>query len=370
MLLLLAPTALALPLLVERFDANALPEGWKTSVAVQNGGGKPSELTFDSGALVLTAGAKTKKFTAVHKDLELRGVRWIRVQARVKAEGVTTTEVCGVFVRFDVGAGLTEMAPAGPCGAGDWSTTERYFAVPDGARGVNVGFLLPAAGVARLDELIVEPVTPDWKDLGRGSFNYHWIGNDSFREEQLVANDEALDRAAALLGAAPSGKIKYIKHANLDTIEQWTGVRADRVVRPGEVHTTVRTDAHGILQALAGAWGDPPPLLAEGLAVSFVGEWGGRDLRQASRGLATAGKAPTLATLLDPNQFGALPADETRPVAGAFVAWVTATKGADTVKALYGATKAGASVADNTKAMESVLGMKLADADTALRAWW
>jgi hypothetical protein len=57
-------------------------------------------------------------------------------------------------------------------------------------------------------------------------------------------------------------------------------------------------------------------------------------------------------------------------VSGAFVQWLTATKGNDAVKALYGSLKADSSPADNTKALEAALGMKLADADAALRAWW
>jgi hypothetical protein len=38
------------------------------------------------------------------------------------------------------------------------------------------------------------------------------------------------------------------------------------------------------------------------------------------------------------------------PVSGAFVQWLTATKGNDAVKALYGSLKADSSPADNTQA--------------------
>jgi hypothetical protein len=367
--LLLVASALALPLLVERFDANALPAGWKSAVALQMGGGKPSEAVVTDGALVITAGPKTKKFTAVSKKLELRDVSWLRVQARVRTEGVdaaAAASVCGVFVRFEGG----EATQAGPCSAADWTPFTRTFQVPEGARDVEVGFLLSTAGTARMDDLVVEPVTLDWKAVNRGGFTYAWLGGDSFREDQLVANDETFDRAVALLGVAPKERIAYRKYANLDAIEEYTGVRAEHVVRPGEIHTVVRTDAHGILEALAPAWGAPPAFLREGLGVAFVGEWAGRDPRQAARALAADGKAPSLGVLLDPKQFVSLPGDVSYPVAGAFVQWLTATKGNEAVKALYGALKSDASVADNTKALEAALGMKLADADAALRAWW
>ncbi len=368
-MLLLASTALALPLLVERFDANALPDGWKTAVATQIGGGKPSEASVADGALVLTAGPKTKKFTAISRKFELRDVAYLKVQARVRTDGVDAAAangVCGVFVRFEGG----QLTQAGPCAAADWASFTRTFVVPDGARDVEVGFLLSTAGTARFDDLLVEPVTPDWKGVNRGGFTYAWLGGDTFREDQLVANDETFDRAVALVGAPPKERVTYRKYANLDAIEEYTGVRAEHVVTEGTIHTVVRADAYAILEAVAPAWGTPPAFLREGLGVAFVGEWAGRAPRQASRALAAEAKAPTLEALVDPKQFAALPADVAYPVSGAFVQWLTATKGNDAVKALYGSLKADSSAVDNTQALEAALGMKLADADAALRAWW
>ncbi|MDP2309388.1 MAG: hypothetical protein Q8P18_25430 [Pseudomonadota bacterium] len=379
MLLLVAP-ALALPLLVERFDATTLAEGWKPSIGAQTGGGKPSAYAVEDGALVFRAEAKTRRFTAVSRKLELRDVSWIRVDARVKTEGVSadasSVAPCGVFVRFEGG----ERMQAGPCtsspaSGSDWTPSTRYFEVPAGARDVEVGFLLPGAGTAAYDDLIVEPVSPDWKALGRGSFTYHWLGTDAFREDQLVANDEAYDRAIAMLGAAPApsspgARIEYHRYGDLETIAQYTGVRTDAHVSGAAIHTIFRNDVVSIMRVLAHAWGDPPPLLAEGLAVSFAGEWDGRELRQASRALASAGTAPKLDTLLDPAAFHGLPPNVAYPVAGAFAQWLVATKGQGSLQALYGQLHAEAPVADNRKALEAALGMTLAEADTALRAWW
>jgi hypothetical protein len=263
--LLLASTALALPLLVERFDANALPDGWKTAVATQIGGGKPSEASVADGALVLTAGPKTKKFTAISRKFELRDVAYLKVQARVRTEGVDAAAangVCGVFVRFEGG----QLTQAGPCAAADWASFTRTFVVPDGARDVEVGFLLSTAGTARFDDLLVEPVAPDWKGVNRGGFTYAWLGGDTFREDQLVANDETFDRAVALVGAPPKERVTYRKYANLDAIEEYTGVRAEHVATAGMIHTVVRTDAYAILKALAPVWARPPPSCAKASA--------------------------------------------------------------------------------------------------------
>lgn len=372
-MLLLVSTALALPLVTERFDATTLSEGWKTTIGAQTGGGKPSASSVEDGALVLRAGPKTRRFTAVSRKMELRDVTWIRVEARVRTEGVVAAGAaaspCGVYVRFEGGA----MSQAGPCQSspdGEWTPFTRFFEVPAGARDVEVGFLLTAPGTAHYDDLIVEPVSPDWKVLGRGPFTYHWLGNDAYREDQLVANDEAYDRAVALLGAPQTTHIEYHRYGNLDAIDQYTGVRTHAHVTGTTIHTLFRNDAVSIMRVLAHAWGDPPPLLAEGFAVSFAGEWDGREIKQASRGLAAAGTAPTLETLLDPAAFRALPADTSLPVAGAFTQWIVATKGQAAVQTLFGQMKADSPVADNRKVLEAALGMPLADADKALRAWW
>ncbi len=367
-MLLLVTTALALPLLSERFDTTALPAGWKTAIAVQTGGGPPSAYAVEDGALVLRAEKRTKRFTAVSRKMELRDVTWVRVEARVRTEGVDPAAAepgpCGVYVRFEGGA----MEQAGPCVAADWTPFVRYFGVPTGARDVEVGFLLPAAGTARVDDLLVEPVTPDWRTVSRGSFTYHWLGQDAFREDQLAANDETFDRAAALFGADPKVHIDYHRYGSLDAIDQYTGARLEAHVRGTTVHTLFRTDTAAIVKVLARAWGNPPPLLADGLGVSFAGEYDGREIKLTSRSLGA--EAPTLDALLDPRTFRALPPPKSMPVAGAFVQWVTATKGQDTVKALYGKLRADAPVAENRAALEAALGMPLAEADKALRAWW
>lgn len=368
-MLLLTLPALAAPLLVERFDSTSLAEGWSTKIGVQNGGGKPSTYTVEDGALVLTAGPKTRKFTAISRRIELRDLTWIQVDARVKTDGVvspSSTAPCGVYVRFDGG----EMTQAGPCSGADWTPFTRYFAVPAGAREVEVGFLLSAAGTARYDDLVVEPFKPDWSALGRDAFTYHWLGKDAFREDQLAANDDAYERALTILGAPSTARIDYFRYGTLDLIDQYTGQRTDAHVSGTVIHTLFRNDSVSIMRVLAQAWGNPPPLLAQGFAVAFAGEWDGRDIKQASRALTTAGTAPTLETLLDPVLFSGLPASTAYPVAGAFAQWILATKGQPAVQELFRQLKAEASVAENKKILETALGMTLAEMDTALRAWW
>lgn len=362
-MLLLASTALALPLVVERFDTPLSPD-WKVKVAAGKGGGE-STIEVADGALVLKATPKTKRFLAASRTFEARDVRWVRVKARVKAEGVAAgAEPCGVFVEVEAGPRVA----TGQCVPGDWREITRTFAVREDARDFQVGFQLSGAGTVWLDDVIIEPVTPDWRVVGRGTVEYHWLASEAFSEDQLVANDETLEKITALLGEAPKERLVFHRYADLAAIEEYTGSPREIQVDGRVIHSVYKTDPRPLVMAMAAGWGSPPPLLVEGLAWSFAGEVDGREVRQAARQLAAKGEAPTLEALL--RDYADVPVAARAPVAGAFAQWVLAVKGAETMKALYGAVRADATFDANKAAMEAKLGMPLADADKAQRAWW
>lgn len=367
MLLLLASSALALPLLVERFDSPALSPDWKVKVVAGKGGAQ-SALAVEEGALVIRAAPKAKRFVAATHTYELRNVSWIRVQARVRTEGVAPSAApCGVYLRFEGG----EPRADGQCGSAEGKDVVRTFAVPQGARDVEVGLYLPTAGTAWIDEVIVEPVTPDWRTVVRGPVEYHWLASEAFREDQLVANEETFDKVVALFGAAPKGRVAFHHYPDLAAIEEYTGARRDvQVDAGGAVRSIFKSDPRAVAAGVARAFGDPPPFLADGLALSFAGEYDGRELRQAARQLAAKGEAPGLDVLLDPAKYAAMPADARAWVSGAYAQWLIEAKGPEVTRALYAALRQDTTVEANRAAMEKALGTTLAEADAAARAWW
>lgn len=368
MILLLAAPAFALPLLVERFEATTLPAGWKTEIGAQVGGGKQNEATVESGTLVLRADKGTKRFTAVSRTLDMRGVSWIRVSLRQRSENVDPTAAryqnANAFVQFEGGPvqGLRLMT-----GTNDWTNITRTFAVPADVRDVKVGLFLSMPGMAAFDDLLVEPVELEANKLRRGPFTYHWFGRDGFTEEHLETNDNDHARIAAFLEVPLDTPVEFWRYANLDAIEEFTGRRGNGHADGNAVHTIWRTEAHELTHVLARPWGNPVPLLGEGLAVHMSGAWQGKDIRLAARGAGAASPAVTLASLVDPVAFRAVPEDTGYAIAGAFAGWVIETKGKDALKAMYG--KAGDPKTAQA-AIEAALGMSLADADKAIRAWW
>lgn len=365
-MLLFVPTAFALPLLSEHFDANAMPAGWKTTVVV-GPSGPPSTVAFQDGGVVLTTTAKNRRFTGAQKKIELRDVAWVKITARVKATGVAPgswAPICGLYARFEGG----ELLSGGGCPTNsEWTEVQRVLAVPEGAHDVDVGFVLPVAGTVVFDDLLVEPLDAPWKKVGRGTLTYHWLSSDPLPESTLSANDEAYEAVQAFLGLTTPPHVEWWKYPDLATKQQYTAQPDPGSVEGDAVHTIFRSDPRELVTVMARSWGDPPPLLTEGLWLAYTGELEERDVKTAARQLANGSGLPTLATLLDPVKFAAEP--NARITAGAFSKWVIEAKGRETLQKAWGATHRGATAAENQKALETALGMSLADAEKALKAW-
>lgn len=363
--ILVVSLAHAVPLLVERFDAE--PAGWKERVAVQTGGGPSTKAAVADGALTISADARTRKFVSLGKRVELRGVKWLSVSAKVQLSGVEAADpaaVCGVFVRFDTG----DLAATRECRVrADEAPHARMIPVPSAARDAEIGVLLAAPGKLTVDDVVVEAATPELKELVRGRFVYRWLGADAFREEHLEANDGKLAELTAFFGASATSKLEYWKFPDADTLEAYTGRRADYVSSERAVYTILRTDVRALTAALSRAWGDPGALLFEGLAVKLSGDWDGRDPRLTTRQQVTGGTAASLAELLDPATFAALPPERAYPHAGAFVGWALDTLGVDRVKAAFGAVSRNATPAANQKALETALGAPLSKLEADFR---
>ncbi|MBM4391174.1 MAG: hypothetical protein FJ090_08635 [Deltaproteobacteria bacterium] len=358
-MLILAAAALAVPFFAERFDANAIPADWKVRAIESTGGGEASKVTVENGQLVVATGKSGNKFSGLARKFELRGVSWLKVQARVQSDVAGGGGPCDVVLRFDGGV----VEPARPClPRDDAAPYTRFVQVPPGARDVEFAMYNTQPGTVRFDDILLEAVNVEWKTVNRRVVSYYWQGNDAFRDESLVANDELVDKTLALIGLAQKVHLEVWKYPDAATLEHYTGVHADGYVDGDTLHTTVRTDAKNMVQMLARAWGGAPaPALADGLPVHVLGQWDDREPRMVTRRLVGEGKCPSLAELLDPARYATLGAERVL-VAGALVSWLVEVKGAEAVKAAYGASNAAS-------ALESALGMSLGEAEAKFRAW-
>jgi hypothetical protein len=163
--------------------------------------------------------------------------------------------------------------------------------------------------------------------------------------------------------------VSFVKYPDLPTKEELTGNAGNAHREGATIHSIWQTDRHEIVHLLAGSWGDPPALLAEGLAVHLSGSWQGQPVRAFAQGLTQGGRWIAPSAMLSSAAFRALPDLDTYAVAGAFVGWVVARHGKATLRALYRRLQNGAPPEENRRALEEILGRSSSGIDDQVRAW-
>lgn len=371
MLSLLASVALSGPLLHEDFeDPNAL-DAWTLERGASTSDGPRSEVALDGGALRLRADQTTTWFHTVNRPVAVDGVDWVKVSARMRTEDVDPSTArfknCDVYVRTGSGIGVLDIVT----GTTPWTDQARIFRVPNGLKVLDVGAMLSMPGTAWVDDVTVEAVEPGWTTVSEGGFTWHVLPGDAVSDAQRRRTLAAWSKAAAWLEVSPEGSVDYWKYPDRETKRLYTGNvgNAHAVAKGREVHTLWPSDDHEIVHLLAAQRGSPPPLLSEGLAVHFGGDWQGDPLEAHAAGLVERGawiSLPQLATW-----GGFREADDllTYAEAGAFVRWVEQTHGTEALLAVYGALPWNASAEDVDRVLNERLGMDLAAADRAVRAW-
>ncbi|MBI2900581.1 MAG: hypothetical protein HYY17_10375 [Planctomycetes bacterium] len=356
---------LAQALLEEGFDGAKALQRWSLEEGARTGREPASTARIEDGALVLEADRSTRVWLSVEREVALEGARWIRVSARARAENVDPAEArfanCNLYARFPKGPVATTRILTGTT---EWATYARRIEVPEGARTVVVGCFLSMPGRARFDDVRVDAVNPPkWNEGKAGRYVFRWFPGDDVPEKARRYNEESYRIVREFLGVEGPKEVFYFKYPDLDVKEEYTSHRGNAFATGNEIHTIWATDRHEIVHVLAREWGDPPPLLGEGLAVFLSGNWQGKPVERAAAEILSAGKWIALADLLDAREFRRRDDLVTYAIAGAFVKWITETLGREKLKALYGAVKPGSGLRE----FERALGMTLQEADAKVR---
>ena len=211
------------------------------------------------------------------------------------------------------------------------------------------------------------PTPADFIDQPSGHFLYKHLPGDEIPAVAAAANDATWERVAQFFGWSPSAPIVYWKYRDRKSIAAYTDHDVNAFAMDGEIHTILPTDDHEMVHVFAVSWGRPPPLLSEGLAVYFSGEWQGRPIGDAAKSVLADGKWVPLMELLDARAFRARPDLVTYAIAGALVQRVDTTKGHAALRTLYGRLRNDAPTEDNAKVFLEVVGLSLAEVDDKLR---
>lgn len=371
-------------LITATFDgANPLAPWQQVDGAVDGSGQGPpstSTIALDDGGVRLEGAADTTRWRALEQTVALASASWVRVAARMRTDGLVADGVhrpqCYVYSRFTDASGQrlgALLATRNLLGTTPWAPVARRFPVPAGAVNLTVGLFLSLPGRAWFDDLEVEAApAPDWHETTDGHYHYHWLGGDQLPDPARRYNTESYRMVAEFLGLDPAGSpdVAYYKYPDKAIKEELMGDPGNAFTMPdGSMHSIFATDRHEIVHVLARPWGDPPALVAEGLAVHLSGSWQGKPVVTYARGLLDHDWIP-LADLLDSGAFRNRPDLVTYAIAGGFVEWTLAQPdGHDRLRRLYGQLQNRASAAANRQALEAILGATVEDTDARVRAW-
>lgn len=339
-------------LLREDFEGRALPEGWRREVAAYTGQGPEALIEPRDGALRVQVRPEDQVFPALVRELTLEGEAWVKVSARMKTRAVDPERAvfdnCDVYVRFDQGP-IQPLALL--VGTRDWTPLERIFAVPPGARTLQIGLVLTMPGEAWFDDVQVRAVHPSWTVDEEPPFRFHQLGRDRVGPRSRQQMHAAFAEFSAFFGQAPPS-VAYWKYPDNATKALYTGVAGNGHVVGAALHTVWTVDRHELVHIFAGALGDPGPLPGEGLAVWLAGDWDHKPVREAAR--ACLDRWIPLPTLASAQHFRAAPDALTYPIAGALIGYLLETRGREALLRCYAAGMAG---------------LNLEDLDRELRAW-
>lgn len=358
------------PLLQERFDDAGALSRWKAVDGARVGADPPSRASLDGGALLLEADAATRRWLSLERPVPVAAAKWVRVSARVRTEGVDPSRAryanCNLYVRFPQG-------PVQPlrvfAGTNPWTPVARRLPVPEGAGEVTVACFLSMPGRAWFDDVRVEAVEPPkWEQAREGRYVYRWLPGDGVPERARKYNLESWKLVSGFLGAEGPAEVLFVKYPDAAAKEEYSGMGGNAHVQGDEIHTLWPTDRHEIVHILARAWGDPPALLAEGLAVHLSGDWQGRPVLEAARAILESGKWIPLDDLLDTRAFRQKDDLVAYAIAGAFSQWVSEERGKEKLRALYGSLRASAPAGENRRLFAETLGLDLGEADARLRS--
>src|SRR6185295_9666247 len=203
---------------------------------------------------------------------------WVRLHGRMRTEGVTPGAHgdCNLYLKY--AGGLVPTRPL--AGTNPWTDVGRRIELPPETTRVTVGLFLDAPGTAWFDDVRLEVTPPPaWTERADGHYLYRTLPGDEVPAEARAFDEESYRRVADYLGVPGPAVVTYWKYPDLAAKEELSG-RAGNAHREGQaIHSIFATDRHEIVHVLADAWGDPPALLGEGLAVYLSGGWQGRPVK-------------------------------------------------------------------------------------------
>jgi hypothetical protein len=208
-----------------------------------------------------------------------------------------------------------------------------------------------------------------WSEIAEGHYLYRVMAGDEITANARRFNEESYRSVSTFFGVSEPARVTFVKYPDMATKQRISGVGGNAHRVGSTLHTIWPTDRHEIVHILGDRWGDPPALVAEGLAVLLSGGWQGKPVRVYARELAQGGGWIAPSAILASRAFRSLPDLRTYAVGAAFVEWLLTTRGKEVVRRLYGALRNTAPEAQNRRTLESTLSAPLSAIDGEVKRW-
>ena len=359
-------------LFADGFEGEDALGAWTAIAGATTGEGPQSNAGVQDGALVLWGDETTTRWLALTRTVDVSGVKWIRVSARMRTENVDADKAryrnCNLFWQTPSGIQTTRILS----GTQEWTEISRRAPVPEGVSEITLGCFLSMPGTAWFDDVKVEAIEPPaWETKATGQYEYFFLPGDDIDTKALLYNEQSVVLLHEFFGMAGPERIHYYKYPDLDTIEELTGRRGNAFanVERNEIHSIWASDRHEIVHLWARPWGDPPALLGEGIAVYLSGQWQGKPVKEAAREILEGEHWIPLERMIDTASFRQLRELSTYGQAGALVAWIVEVHGKSTLKELYGRMDSQEPADWNRKVLEELLGAELPELEKQLGTW-
>jgi hypothetical protein len=374
-------------LMHESFDETEALLRWKQSEGARRSAGGPSGAIAwaketNGGSIRFDSSPETASWPMLGRDVDIPpadGPRWLRLSGEARGHGLepesATYANCNLFVRHRGGLVATPLLTTGPRQpTGDQANRlSRLVPVPPGTDRVTVGIFSSIPGTTWFDDIRLEMIeAPDQTEETAGHYRYVTLADDRVDAEARAFNEESFRRVSEFLDLEPSqlpAAVDYFKYPSRESKGEWTGDSGNAHRRGDEIHSIWATDRHEIVHVLAARWGDPPALLAEGLAVHLSGGWSDSTVRAAAAAALTPTPSVTPSSILDSASFRAQPDARTYPISGAFVEWLLETRGQPFLREAYETLANRAPASENASRLRALLGAPLDRVDADFVKW-
>lgn len=294
----------------------------------------------------------TRRFFMLSQEIEVKGVKSIRVRARIKTVGVQSAEQqypqAGVALtfynkfrgRFN-SQRFADVRTEPLIGSSDgWVQVEEIYRLPEETAFIEVHCVLGMAGRIWFDNVEIDvPEVPPWKEVSGPNFTHYWLDERPYPEGSLEFQDKLYLSYAARLGIPEEDRkpISYYLYPDSAAMHDMIGVdQPIKVDYPRrEIHSIHPADDHEIIHLLTSVYGELPVLLGEGTAFYLMDDLFGKPVQPQAQKLLLEGKLPALKDMIGPHVIATLDPHVSAPAAASFVGFLLEFGGPERFKKLH-----------------------------------